>query len=201
MSLRGAWGALFSAVCVVLLAGDMAVELTIAPGASVGALTVLPVAAAAWLLPGRSATLVVVLALLERVADVRIGLEWVTGFSEALMLVTVALAVRLAARFLATWREAEERLRLQGQRVALLAERERIGTELNSSTVRVLFDATLHLQAAISTLPEGRPRQRAQAAIGEIDDLIAKLRAQVFSGPDAREAPAEPPGDPTTPSE
>jgi len=156
-------------------------ELIIPSGASLGALTLVPVVVAAWLLPNSVATVVIAIALLVRVAGVFHGLDLVTAGAEVAMLLMAAVTVRAAGGLLARWRESELARDVQSEELAVMAARERIAADLQSKEVRSIFSATLKLQAALTISGNDEVRQRVKAAISELDELTTELRQEVFA--------------------
>ena len=177
---QGMTVALASAACLFAI---LVAELFIPLSSSLGALTVLPVAASAWLLPGRQAAPVVALALLVRIAGVFDGLDAITAGAEMVLLLLSAVAIRSAAELLIRWRESEAELREQAAELAVMVERERIGSELISKEVRILFAASLKLQGAVTMAMSAHARERVQGTIDDLDQLVADLRQEVFKRP------------------
>lgn len=64
------------------------------------------------------------------------------------------------------------------KRLALVAERERIGRDLHDSVIQRLYGAGLALQAALDTDPD-RLKAVAARTVGEIDDTIAEIRGVI----------------------
>lgn len=180
-SLSGARGAIFGALCGAALVAILALEILVAPHGSLGALAVVPVAAAAWFLPGRGSTFIVVLAVLVRVLGIGVGgIDPLTAGVEAIVLVIVAVTIRQAGSLLARWQDSEARLRVQAERLAVLAEQERIGAQVYESTIHTLIGATFQLQSAVAMIDQAPPRGRVQATIDELDALIVQLRQTIF---------------------
>jgi signal transduction histidine kinase len=172
---------MFGAVCSMMLLAILALELLVAPYGSLGALAVVPVAAAAWLLPGRGTTFIVVLALIVRVFGVSVGgVDVLTAGVEAIVLIIVAVTIRLAGSLLVRWQDSEARLRLQAESFAVLAERERIASQVYESTIHALIGATLQLQSAGTMIDQAPPRGRIQATIADLDKLIVELRQTIL---------------------
>lgn len=169
---------------MVGLLAVLAGELVIPSGASLGALTLVPVVVAAWLLQTRLATVVVAIALLVRIAGMLHGLDPVTAGAEVAMLIMAAAGVRGASALLVRWRESEVARNLQSEEMAVMAARERIAADLHSREVRAIFSATLKLQAALTMPVNDAVRERVETAISELDQLTAELREDVFA-PDA----------------
>ena len=167
--------------CVVALLAVLTGELVIPAGASLGALTLVPVVAAAWLLQTRLATVVVAIALLVRIAGVLHGLDPVTAGAEVAMLLMAAASVRGASALLTRWRESEVARSLQAAEMAVMAARERIAAGLHSREVRTIFATTLKLQAALTMAGTDDMRERVEAAIADLDKLTAELRKDVFA--------------------
>jgi PAS domain S-box-containing protein len=71
----------------------------------------------------------------------------------------------------------EERARDQ---VALVAERERIGSELQSGTIKVLFAIGLRMQSLAASSTQDSVRRGLQDCINELDRAIHSIRGYVF---------------------
>ena len=69
---RGPGAIAATTLCILLLAGVLAADLA-TPGLSLGSLAVLPVVAATWLLSGRLAALVTILAIVNRLLSGALG--------------------------------------------------------------------------------------------------------------------------------
>lgn len=65
-------------------------------------------------------------------------------------------------------------------RLALLAERERIAKALQSGTIKMLFTIGLHLQSLAASSTQESVRQGMQECITELDHAIHNLRSYVF---------------------
>ncbi len=75
-------------------------------------------------------------------------------------------------------RAAQAALDATRDRLALTAERERIGRDLHDSVIQRLYGAGLAMQAAIAADPE-RLRAAVGRAVDEIDDTIAEIRTVI----------------------
>lgn len=82
-------------------------------------------------------------------------------------------------RDLAERRAAEASLRATQDRLALIAERERIGRDLHDSVIQRLYGAGLAMQAALEAGGE-RLRRAVAGAVDEIDDTIAEIRTVIY---------------------
>jgi len=173
--------AAIAAVCAAALLAVLVLDQLVRPGASFGALTIVPVALAAWLLTGWTAVAVVGFGLGIRIIGVALGgVDPLTASADIASLVLVALALAAAGRYLTRWRDAQAELQSERARQAALAERERIGARLPAHEIRVLFGLTLDLQAAVSDATEESVRRRITKVIGELDGLVADLRGLVY---------------------
>jgi PAS domain S-box-containing protein len=65
-------------------------------------------------------------------------------------------------------------------RLSLVAERERIATELKSGTMKLLFEVGLQLQAAMGFSSDSALRNRLQGSVDALDEAISNLRRYVF---------------------
>lgn len=71
-------------------------------------------------------------------------------------------------------------------RTSLLEERERIARELQSGTMKLLYEVGLQLQAAIGSSSDVALKERLQGCVDALDEAISNLRRYVFgleSGP------------------
>jgi signal transduction histidine kinase len=172
-----------AAVCATALLAVLVLDQVVRPGASFGALTILPVAVAAWILTGWTAVAVVGFGLGIRLVGVALGgVDPLTASADIASLLLVALALSAARRYLTRWRETQAELQSERTRHAALAERERIGAQMPAHEIRVLFGLTLELQAAASDATDEAVRTRITTVIDELDDLVRDLRRLVFSG-------------------
>lgn len=83
-----------------------------------------------------------------------------------------------AIRDLSVQRAAQASLNATRDRLALTAERERIGRDLHDSVIQRLYGAGLAMQAALDAEPE-RLRTAVNRSVGEIDDTIAEIRTVI----------------------
>lgn len=174
--------AVVAAACATALLAILLLDEVVHPGASFGALTIIPVAVAAWVLTGWTAPAVVGGGLGIRVVGVALGgVEPLTASADIASLLLVALALAAARRYLTRWREAQVDLQSERERQAARAERERIGAQLPAHEIRVLFGLTLELQAAASDTTDEAVRTRITAVIDQLDALVGDLRRVVFS--------------------
>lgn len=172
------------AACVFAILAVMALDQLARPLASFGALAIIPVAAAAWFLPRWNAAAVVGLGLAARMVGVLLGgVDPITALADVASLILVAVALAIARSYFKKWREAETELQAERERQAAVAERERIGAQLPSHELRVLFGLTLDLEAAASVTNDEAARRRIALVVAELDKLITDLRALVFKQP------------------
>ncbi len=183
-SFSGLRGVILTAVCCAVLLTVLVLDQV--TYVSVGALAVVPVAAAAWFLPGKRATAIVVLALIVRLFGVALGgVGALTAGVEVVVLVVVAVTIREAGVLLLRWRDSEVRLRTQTEHLAVLAERERIGSQAYNNAIHALIGATLQLQSATTMIEQVTARERVAATIDELDRVIIQLRQAILKpGPD-----------------
>lgn len=188
----GARGVALSTACLVALLGLLLFEIKSASYVSVGALAVIPVAAAAWLLDIRGAMAIAAFAVFVRAVGVASGgIDVLTAVVETVVLVAVAIAISQAGEMLLRWRESEIQIREQGERLAVLAERERIASQAYDNAIHALIGTTLRLQSAATVLDEGAAKQRVAAAIGDLDRVVVQLRQAILK-PEAS-PPSTPP--------
>ena len=72
------------------------------------------------------------------------------------------------------------RLHARVREIDLVEERERIARDLHDTVIQRLFGAGLSLQAAAS-MTEGALRDRLEAVVGDLDEMIFDLRTTIFS--------------------
>jgi len=172
-----------AAVCTTALLAVLVLDQVVGHAASFGALTIVPVAVAAWLLTDWMAVTVVGCGLGIRLIGVALGgVDVLTASADIASLLVVALALAAARRYLTRWRETQAELQSERARQAATAERERIGTQLPAHEIRVLFGLTLELQAAASDTADEATRTRITRVIDELDGLVRDLRRLVFTG-------------------
>lgn len=189
----GLRGVVFAAACTAGLLAILLLEVLSASYTSVGALAVIPVAASAWLLPGKGATAILGFALIVRGLGVALGgIDPLTAGVEAVVLVVVGVAIRQAGGLLLRWRDSEVRLRAQGEHLAVLAERERIGSQAYENAIHALIGATLQLQSAATMIEQVAARERVAATIDELDRVIIQLRQAILK-PDPDTSDPTPP--------
>jgi len=170
-------------VCAIALLAVLVLDQVVRPGASFGALTIVPIAVAAWVLTDWTAVAVVGFGLGIRLVGVALGgVDPLTASADIASLLLVALALSAARRYLTRWREAQAELQSEQARQAAAAERERISTQLPAHEIRVLFGLTLELQAAASDTADEAVRTRITTVIDELDGLVRDLRRLVFNG-------------------
>jgi PAS domain S-box-containing protein len=73
-----------------------------------------------------------------------------------------------------------ERVQAELGRLALAEDRERIGRELHDGAIQALFAVGMNLEGAASTTEDPRLRQRLDAAVDQIDEVIRDLRNYIF---------------------
>lgn len=177
----GVRGVALSTACLAGLLGLLLLEVKSASYVSVGALAVIPVAAAAWLLDTRGAMAIAAVAVFVRAVGVASGsIDVLTAVVEMAVLVAVAIAINQAGEMLMRWRESEIQMRAQGERLAILAERERIASQAYDNVIHALIGTTHRLQSAAAVLDEGAAKQRVAAAIGDLDQVIVQLRQAIL---------------------
>jgi hypothetical protein len=181
--LQGWQNAAIAAVCAAALLAVLVLDQVVRPGASFGALTIAPVAVAAWLLTSWTAVAVVGFGLGIRLVGVALGgVDQLTATADIASLLLVALALSAARRYLARWRETQAELQSERARRAAQGERERIGAQLPAHEIRVLFGLTLELQAAACDATDEAVKRRITRVIDELDALVKDLRGLVFGG-------------------
>jgi signal transduction histidine kinase len=168
-------------VCAIALLAVLVLDELIRPGASFGALTIVPVAVAAWVLTGWTAVAVVGFGFGIRLVGVALGgVDPLTASADIASLLLVALALSAARRYLNRWRATQVELQSERVRQAAVTERDRIGAQLPAHEIRVLFGLTLELQAAASDTTDEAVRTRVTKVIDELDGLVRDLRRLVF---------------------
>ena len=84
--------------------------------------------------------------------------------------------------------------RRNAERLARLADRDRIARDLHDHVIQRLFATGMSLQGATSLIPGAEAAGRVQQAVDELDETIRDIRAAIFRLQDRGEAGAEPPG-------
>jgi signal transduction histidine kinase len=64
--------------------------------------------------------------------------------------------------------------------LTILADRDRIATDLRDKVIQRMFAAGLTLQSAASRTADGEVRQRVEASVGELDQAVRLLRDAIF---------------------
>ncbi|TMD51359.1 MAG: GAF domain-containing protein [Chloroflexi bacterium] len=176
---RGPGAVAATTLCILFLALVLAADLS-TPGLSLGALAILPVVAAAWLLSGRLAALVAGLAILNRVLSGALGgVPPLQAGAEVVTLGLVAAVGRVAGAYLAATRSA-------GERSDLLARVARIATSADS--IQQILDRILQemaregLRGGLIGLIDERGEIYAAAAEGDIDEAVWNSRIPVGEG-------------------
>lgn len=80
----------------------------------------------------------------------------------------------------AAYMESQEALRRAEMRTAVVEDRDRIARDLHDTVIQRLFGAGLSLQAAAS-MTDGALRDRLEAVVGDLDEMIFDLRTTIFS--------------------
>ena len=176
---RGPGAFAATTLCILFLALVLDADLS-TPGLSLGALAILPVVAAAWLLSGRLAALVAGLAILNRVLSGALGgVPPLQAGAEVVTLGLVAAVGRVAGAYLAATRSA-------GERSDLLARVARIATSADS--IQQILDRILQemaregLRGGLIGLIDERGEIYAAAAEGDIDEAVWNSRIPVGEG-------------------
>lgn len=66
------------------------------------------------------------------------------------------------------------------ERLAVLLDRERLGRELHDGAIQAIFGVGLDLQATAGSTTEPRLRNRLEAAVGRLDEVVRDLRNYIF---------------------
>jgi signal transduction histidine kinase len=178
--LPGSWSA--AGVSVLSIALICVTELAEPRLTSLGSLVLVVVLAAAWLLDGRLLLLVMALALFSRaVASLAGGLDVGTAVAESVAIVLIAGSTRAAATAKARSVAAERRAAEHQAALARFDERERIGSEVQSTAVRRLFGVTLSIEAALESSTAESTR-RLHSAVSELDEVCSDIRSTIFRG-------------------
>ncbi|MBO0683296.1 MAG: PAS domain S-box protein [Candidatus Dormibacteraeota bacterium] len=72
------------------------------------------------------------------------------------------------------------RVRGELQRLAVVADRERIGRELHDGAIQALFAVGMGLQGVASSTADASLRQRLESTVAQIDEVIRDLRNYIF---------------------
>jgi signal transduction histidine kinase len=161
----------FTAICVLALALVFIGETVTPSTAILGAISLLPVLAAAWLLSRVQAIGIAALAIVFRVATVPVdGVHPITVAAEVVTIIAIAGIGRVAAVSLTAFQAAE----------ALAEERERISRELHDGTIQSLFAVGIELKAAQAHSGDARMKPAVDSAVDELDRVILDLRQYIF---------------------
>jgi signal transduction histidine kinase len=148
---------------------------------TVGALGVLPIAAAAWLLPRRATALVLTLSILAQLVLVLTGsVSWVSAAAAASTFVAVVLLVRAAAQGFAAVTANHELERQLLERIAIDQERARISQDLHDGAVQAIYAVGMGLQAVSRSTDDDLLRIRLRNEARTLDGVIDDLRSYVF---------------------
>jgi signal transduction histidine kinase len=178
-SVRGPYALLLAGACVFALGLIYLLDVR-TPGSSLGAAAIIPVLAAAWVLSGRLAALVVLLALVFRLAVALSGdLHIVAVLTDALTILLVAGLGRVAAVYVTATQEA-------AASASLMARVARIATSAES--LKQILDRILHemaregLRGGLVALINERNEIYPAAAEGDIDEAVWNSRLPVGTG-------------------
>jgi len=178
-AVRGSSALLLAGACVFALGLIYLLDVR-TPGASLGAAAIIPVLAAAWVLSGRLAVLVVLLALGFRLAVALSGeVHIVVALTDALTILLVAGLGRVAAVYLTATQEAAASARLMARvaRIATSAE------SLKQILDRILQEmAREGLRGGLVALINERSEIYPAAAEGDIDDAVWNSRLPIGTG-------------------
>jgi signal transduction histidine kinase len=178
-AVRGSSALLLAGACVFALGLIYLLDVR-TPGASLGAAAIIPVLAAAWVLSGRLAVLVVLLALGFRLAVALSGeVHLVVALTDALTILLVAGLGRVAAVYLTATQEAAASARLMARvaRIATSAE------SLKQILDRILQEmAREGLRGGLVALINERSEIYPAAAEGDIDDAVWNSRLPIGTG-------------------
>jgi len=179
-ALRGPAAILVAGLCVLALSLIYLLDVLTPPGTSLGAAAILPVLAGAWLLPGRLAVVVTLLALVFRLAAALGGaVPVVEAMTDALTVILVGSVGRVAAVHVTATQAAAARANLMA-RVA------RIATSADS--LRQILDRILQemaregLRGGMVALINEHNELYPAAAEGDIDAAVWSSRLPLGSG-------------------
>ncbi|MEP7105680.1 MAG: HAMP domain-containing sensor histidine kinase [Chloroflexota bacterium] len=123
-------GYLFTALCLFALVLIAIADVKAAPYGTVGAIALIPVVAAAWLLSGRQTLIVVVVASMVAVLTALRGpVPLVTALTDIALVPSLAILARLAATTVVRMRESEISAREASEREARMRDLERAKSE------------------------------------------------------------------------
>ena len=171
-------------IAVACMSGILAVftaDLITPSQVTVSALGVLPIAAAAWLLPRRGTVLVLMLAILAQVVLGGYGaVSWVSAAAAVSTFTAVVLLVRAAAQGFAAVTANQELERRLLERIAIDHERARISQDLHDGAVQAIFAVGMGLQAVSRATDNDLLRIRLRSEARALDGVIDDLRSYVF---------------------
>lgn len=123
-------GYFFTALCLLALGLVAVADVKAAPYGTIGAIGLLPVVAAAWLLSWRPMLIVVTVALMVALVTSLLGpVPLVTALTDIILIPILAIVARLAATAVIRTRESEIAAREAGEREARMRELERAKSE------------------------------------------------------------------------
>jgi signal transduction histidine kinase len=176
---RGPGSIVATTLCILLLAGVLGADL-VTPGLSLGSLAVLPVVAATWLLSGRLAALVTILAIVNRLLSGALGgVPALHAGAEAITIGVVALTARVAAVYVAATRSARERSDLLARVARIATSADSIQQTLDQILQEMARDG---LRGGLIGLIDERGEIYPAAAEGDIDDTVWNLRIPLGQG-------------------
>ena len=161
-------GLVFTGICLVALGLVMVADLAAPRHATVGAIALLPVAAAAWLLSVRLTVVVVAVAMVLSVVDSAVGaIHPITAATQLVMCPVLAVLARLAATSVLRSRREE-----RAARTARASEEQ--ARELERAKSEFLRLASHELRGPVAIL-RGYLTMLADGSLGELPPAVARV--------------------------
>ncbi len=184
-------GTVFTAACLAAIVTVMGLEMSTPTSASIGSLIFIPVVAASWFLGAPQALIVFAVAAVARlVSYTTAGLDVGTVVAELVTLAALGITTRAAAVGLVEARERRARAARDKQALELLAQRDRIASNVTNTAIKRLFAVTLNLDAVAARANDPSLKPTLDQAIAEVDALTAEFRTLVFGDLDGPPAEA-----------
>jgi signal transduction histidine kinase len=179
---------LLAALLEGVLLALLILELKTPRSGSIGALSLIPVSGAAWMLDGRQFQLVTGVAVALRLSVMVAGdVYFLTALMDVTAICIVAFALRGAKTSVRRERQLDRLAEHRARELAVLAERERIARAMVQGATKKLFGISLNLQAARTLSETPKVSERLEKAIEELDGVVTGLREDLFKQRKSRE--------------
>lgn len=179
---------LLAAMLEGVLLALLILELKTPRSGSIGALTLIPVSGAAWMVDGMQFRLVTGIAISLRLAVMIDGdVYFLTALMDITAICIVAFALRQTKMYIRRERQLDRLAEHRARELAVLAERERIARAMVQGATKKLFGVSLNLQAARTLAETHQVSDRLEKAIEELDGVISGLRDDLFKKKSSQE--------------